>query len=161
MPCSSSMLIKSSGFSTSRLKNERILFLSCPSSHRLTPRHRPRYLDTEYRMPLAHQLREPELVGTGVYEIQGKLSPAFLQLNHRGLSLALWLPSINQPCHLLHGRIAEQLRHAETDFMPSVDFADQPEDRQGMAAQVEEVVIYAHPFDAENLLPNARQLQLP
>src|SRR3989442_1397192 len=59
-------------------------------SHRVTPRQRPRYLDTEYRMPLAHQLREPELVGTGVYEIQGKLSPAFLQLNHRGLSLALW-----------------------------------------------------------------------
>src|SRR6267378_5554117 len=112
-------------------------------------------------MPLAHQLRDAELVRPRVHEIHGKLSPAFLQLNHRGLSLALWLPSINQPCHLLHGRIAEQLRHAETDFMPSVEFADQPEDRQGMAAQVEEVVIYPHPFDAENLLPNTRQLQLP
>ena len=129
-------------------------------SHRITPCQGPRRVDAEYRVLLAHRLREAELGRSGVNEIYGKFSASFLHLNHRGLPLALWLLCIDQPCHLPHGRIPEKLRRAETDLMPAVDFADQPDGHHGIAAQVEEVVLDPHLLEPENLRPDAGQILL-
>src|SRR6266513_644355 len=126
-------------------------------SHRIAPCQGPRYVDAEYRVLLAHSLREAELDRSGVNEIYGKFSASLSKLNHRCLSLALCLLSIDQLCYLPHSRIPEKLRRAQTDLMPSVDFADQPDDHHGIAAQVEEVVLDPHLLEPENLRPDAGQ----
>src|SRR5438045_2447196 len=67
------------------------------AGHRVTPRKGPRCLDAEYRVLLAHGLREAELGWSGVNETYGRLSLSFPQLNHRRLfpaarsTLPLWV----------------------------------------------------------------------
>ncbi|HSS51864.1 MAG TPA: hypothetical protein VLX28_23220, partial [Thermoanaerobaculia bacterium] len=66
----------------------------------------------------------------------------------------------NQASHGGDGRRLVQADFGDSHFQPLLEPADDPQAGQGVAAQLEEVVVQAHPIDAQNLLPDGGDLLL-